>query len=325
MNKAISLNKKKKLYKSKIINYYNFFDLPLNSFVIYLNNIEQDFKKAYNSYCKNDDYLSQLQYDKNMCKENIHVLYSLYIFQKNKDLFEMETFYFKQFKYNYKLLGHKNKDKVYLLNSHLRYYLQILLTNYIKILLIPLNFRDFPKIFLKFLFKKNFKRKKPILKSSVLKKFKPIFKKPLKKSILPIIFTKKQLIRTKLAILDKTFLLNKDNGFIFIKKSFSNIFVTLTDLNLKVIICKTSTIAGIKGNKRRKIAPQAIEYIVSSLITYKFKSIYICLNLYSLKIRKYLYNLLRELNSHNIIIKGFFRFNFRAHNGVRGRTFLKKI
>lgn len=326
MNKAISLNKKKKLYKLRVKNYYNFFDLPINSFVHNLNKTEKNLKKAYIISYKNIDFLKKLQNDKNIYKQNIHILYSLYIFQKNKDLFEMETFYFKQFKYNYKLLGHKHKDKVFLLNTYLRYYLRLLLSNYIKILLIPFNFRDFPKKILKFLLKKNKKKKfkKTIFKSSI---FKPIFKKPLKKFRFPIIFTKKQLIWGKLALLDKIFLINKTktNAFIFIKKTFSNIFITLTDLNLKVIVCKTSTIAGIKGNKRRKVAPQAIEYIVSSLMSYNFKTVYICLNLYSFKIRKYLYNLLRELNLNNIIIKGFFRFNYRAHNGVRGRTFLKKI
>lgn len=324
MNKTIYLNRKKKLYKSRIKNYYNFFDLPIHSFINNLNKIEKNFKKAYIISYNNIEFLHKLQNDKDICKQNIHVLYSLYILQKNKDLFEMETFYFKQFKYNYKLLGHNFKNKVFILNRYLRYYLQLLLSNYIKILLIPFNFRDFPKKILKFILKKNIKKKKKILKSSVLK---PIFKKPLKKSKFPIIFTKKQLIFSKLALLDKAFLLNntKTNAFIFIKKTFSNIFITLTDLNLKVIVCKTSTIAGIKGNKRRKVAPQAIEYIVSSLISYNFKYIYLCLNLYSFKIRKYLYNLLREFSLHNIKIKGFFRFNFRAHNGVRGRTFFKKI
>lgn len=160
MNKTIYLNRKKKLYKSRIKNYYNFFDLPIHSFINNLNKIEKNFKKAYIISYNNIEFLHKLQNDKDICKQNIHVLYSLYILQKNKDLFEMETFYFKQFKYNYKLLGHNFKNKVFILNRYLRYYLQLLLSNYIKILLIPFNFRDFPKKILKFILKKNIKKKK---------------------------------------------------------------------------------------------------------------------------------------------------------------------
>ena len=68
---------------------------------------------------------------------------------------------------------------------------------------------------------------------------------------------------------DKNFVLSDLNlAGIYVTKRFSNFFITLTDSNHKVIVCKSAGSAGIKGNKKRKTTPQAIETIALSLNGY---------------------------------------------------------
>ena len=68
---------------------------------------------------------------------------------------------------------------------------------------------------------------------------------------------------------NKNFVLgDKQPAGIYIRQRFSNVFVTLTDFNHKVIVCKTSCSCCIKCNKKRKTTPQTIEAIALSLTTY---------------------------------------------------------
>ncbi len=106
----------------------------------------------------------------------------------------------------------------------------------------------------------------------------------------------------------------------FFKKRHSNLFLTLTDLNKKVVICKTSGSSVVGNSKKKKIAPQATENLVLSLVPF-FK-------LYRLKrarlfivsrISVHLYLLLRELNIRGIKIIWFHRYIKFPHNGMRGR------
>lgn len=55
---------------------------------------------------------------------------------------------------------------------------------------------------------------------------------------------------------------------LYLRKTFSNIFVTLTDLRHRTIVCKTSGSSGIIGSKRRKRVPYALESIVKALVIY---------------------------------------------------------
>ena len=80
-------------------------------------------------------------------------------------------------------------------------------------------------------------------------------------------------------ILDSKFVFNSNSynintGRIYFRKSFSNLFMTLTDLNDNVICCKTSGSCGIQGSKRRKTVPQAVETI--------FKEIYNIMKLFKI-------------------------------------------
>ena len=67
----------------------------------------------------------------------------------------------------------------------------------------------------------------------------------------------------------KNFLITQENlAEIYVRVKFSNIFITLTDANHKVIICKTAGSAGLKGSKKRKTTTQTVESIVVSLADY---------------------------------------------------------
>lgn len=315
LNTNVPLNRKLDLYTYRFNNYYNFFSFPLKFLVKNLSKINSyifSVKKSNNLY-------NSLLLKKKKYLIFFNVLYSLFIFQKNKELFEMETFFFKQLqlKYNYKFLTTKKVTELNLLSVDSILFLTCLLKKYISVLMIPFFVKILPVQIKKLILKKkkiNFSKKLKLTNTLKLSK----------KKIKRLVFaTKKNLILNSLRTIAKL-KTNEKILLLFFKKSFSNIFITLTDVNLNVIVCKTSTISGIIGNKRRKVAPQAIEYIISSLKYFFVKNIFICLNLRS-NIRKYLYTLVRELNLNNINIKGFFRFCLRAHNGVRGRTSLKKL
>lgn len=112
---------------------------------------------------------------------------------------------------------------------------------------------------------------------------------------------------------------------IFLKRSYTNIFVTLADLNNKVIICKTSGSSGITGSKRRKKAPQAVETILASLQPflklYKITKVELILKM---RITQIFHLLVKELSYYSIEVLGFFFRRRIAFNGVRGRK-LRRI
>lgn len=110
-------------------------------------------------------------------------------------------------------------------------------------------------------------------------------------------------------------------GKLFIKRTYSNIFITLTDLNNKVIICKTSGSSEKIFNKRKKKVAQAVEKIL-----YKIKNY---LNLYNImyihiilkmKIKTHIYTLLTKLKLYGIHIVSIKSKKKLAHNGIKGRN-----
>jgi ribosomal protein S11 len=107
---------------------------------------------------------------------------------------------------------------------------------------------------------------------------------------------------------------------IYIKSTYSNIFITLTDISDKVIICCTSGSSGLKGSKHRKKAPQAVETIM--------KKIYPFLSLHRIKlievivksrINSSIYILVKELLYYGLTIVSFKERKTLAHNGTRPR------
>jgi ribosomal protein S11 len=112
---------------------------------------------------------------------------------------------------------------------------------------------------------------------------------------------------------------------IHIKKSFSNIFITLTDLHDKVIICYSSGSSMEIVSKRQKSSPYAVESIVKKLLfylrLYKIKSLQIILKL---KVSSHVFFLIKELNFYGFTISSIFEKKCLPHNGVRSRKLPRK-
>ena len=109
-------------------------------------------------------------------------------------------------------------------------------------------------------------------------------------------------------------------GCLYFKKSRSNFFITLTDLNAKVIICLSSGSVLSNVSKKRKKSPQAIEDIMrvlrSYFITYKINNVIIILRQ---RISIFIRFIIKELEIFNIPILHF-RFKLSiAFNGMRKR------
>lgn len=132
-------------------------------------------------------------------------------------------------------------------------------------------------------------------------------------------------------MINKQFRIKKDKIFnlglinktanIHIKRTYTNIFITLTDLDNKVIICVTSGSAdNTITNRRRKKIALAVEKIVSTLNyffkLYEIKFINIILKM---KVRAHVYTLLSKLVYFGLIILTISSRKLLAHNGVKGR------
>jgi len=122
----------------------------------------------------------------------------------------------------------------------------------------------------------------------------------------------------------KNFLIDEDNAKfagIYIRIRFSNLFVTLTDFNNKVIVCKTAGSSGIKGNKRKKKTEQAIQSIVSSL-KYYFKRYRISrVNLFlRCRIRTQVFSLVTYLLRFNIGLNRIFKTLPKNYTRVKKRN-----
>jgi len=111
-------------------------------------------------------------------------------------------------------------------------------------------------------------------------------------------------------------------GRLHLRRSFSNIFVTFTDLSDKVIVCKTSGNSGIIGSKRRKRVVLALEEICKNLAKflelYKISKVEIILHMRKLSV--FFYNLIKELSYYGISIKSF---SFRKHLAFNGTRYRK--
>jgi hypothetical protein len=65
------------------------------------------------------------------------------------------------------------------------------------------------------------------------------------------------------------FFFNKKYAYLNMRKSYSNFFFTLTDKKHRVIICHTAAmVLGKLERRRRRKAPQTIEYMIASLDKY---------------------------------------------------------
>jgi len=129
--------------------------------------------------------------------------------------------------------------------------------------------------------------------------------------------------------MNKSFIFSNKNlknaAHIFINRSFSNIFITVTDLRKNVVICKSSGSSGVGHLKKSKKSPQAIENIVNALIPYielyKIKNFDIILKV---KFSSHVILLVKELHDRGFNIIKFTTRLKVGHNGMRGRK-LRRI
>lgn len=120
---------------------------------------------------------------------------------------------------------------------------------------------------------------------------------------------------------DKKFFFGKNIANIHIKRTYTNIFVTLTDLNNNVIVCVTSGSAdNTITNRRRKKIALALEKIVLTLNyffkLYEIKYINVILKM---KVKAHVYTLLSKLIYFGLIVLSICSRKLLAHNGVKGR------
>lgn len=89
----------------------------------------------------------------------------------------------------------------------------------------------------------------------------------------------------------------QDCAYLYLRRGFSNIFLTLTDLKKRVVICKTSGSSAIFGPKRKKRAALALEKIVKFLadylVLYNIRRVILTTRM---KINRYYYCLKKELH-----------------------------
>ena len=120
---------------------------------------------------------------------------------------------------------------------------------------------------------------------------------------------------------------DKDNktAKIYLRKTWSNIFITLCDLKNKVIICKTSGNSKISDSKRRKKIAMAIETIMKylyneTILLFNIRNIEIILKM---RVRSHLYTLIKRLKYYKINIISIITRKKIAHNGIRKKKIQK--
>jgi len=113
----------------------------------------------------------------------------------------------------------------------------------------------------------------------------------------------------------------KKVGKLYIRRTFTNVFITLTDLNDKVITCQTSGTSDIYDNKRRKRISQAVEKIMVQINKYvklyKLSFFHIVLKM---RVKSHVYTMLSRLVYYGLGILSIVSRRSIAHNGVRGRN-----
>jgi len=119
--------------------------------------------------------------------------------------------------------------------------------------------------------------------------------------------------------------LQQNKAKIYFRKTFSNIFITLTDLCSQTIVCKTSGCSGIKNSKRAKKSPYAVENIVKELnIYFKLYNITNIFIILRMRVNTFFRFLLKELAYYGIKVDRLRISRRIAFNGTRKRK-LKRL
>lgn len=114
----------------------------------------------------------------------------------------------------------------------------------------------------------------------------------------------KQIVRKNFYVFMRKSWPNKRVAKLHLKKTYTNIFITLTDLWDKVIVCLSAGLCEKSSDsKRRKTSPQAIEVIMESMnkyfLVYEITDVIIDLKMKSNVFFRFL---IKELRYYNIKI-----------------------
>jgi ribosomal protein S11 len=112
---------------------------------------------------------------------------------------------------------------------------------------------------------------------------------------------------------------------IHIRRAYTNIYITLTDLNDQVIVCHTSGSSDKAHSKRRKRAAQTVELIFRNVIPYI--RLYKLLNVelvVKMKMSAVFHTLIKELAYYNLNVINIKLRRAIAHNGVRGKKLRRR-
>lgn len=114
-------------------------------------------------------------------------------------------------------------------------------------------------------------------------------------------------------------------AYLQIRKSHSNIFMTLTDCDGCVIVVKTAaTVIGKLERRRRRKAPQTIENMIASLDRFFLKFSITKLKIVLLiRPGQYLNNIVTSLKSRHIFIKAIYLNRKIPFSFTRGRKRIK--
>ena len=114
--------------------------------------------------------------------------------------------------------------------------------------------------------------------------------------------------------------INQNFGYIKIKPTFNNIFITLTDVNGNVLISKHAGLLEFKGSKKK--TPYVASQVLKNLID-DIEKLNINIQAYVIQVRGFIRSgvinsVIRELNVLNI--NNIFYLEYittRTHNGLR--------
>jgi ribosomal protein S11 len=114
-------------------------------------------------------------------------------------------------------------------------------------------------------------------------------------------------------------------GLLFLRKSFTNIFLTLTDINKKVVFALSAGQCVEKNNRRGKVAPFVIEAMAARIIkvlqAFNIKFVTIIMRT---SLRVHVRILVSKLIRERYQISSILDRRITAHNGVRARALKRR-
>jgi ribosomal protein S11 len=115
--------------------------------------------------------------------------------------------------------------------------------------------------------------------------------------------------------------LKAGSAFVLVRRSFSNLFISLLDPFNRIIITKTSgSVKVIGSQKKKKVSPHAAEFIIKELSSvFKARNIISVFIILKCRVSAHVYLMVKELMVLGIQIKGILDRRVAAHNGLRAK------